>query len=57
MKEVICEANICKLKNLDAFVLVLKRSKFYEEKFDIIFAKSRNRHKDDYTLIYFAKII
>ena len=41
---------------------LFKSSKFYEEKFDIIFAnwysrKSTNRHKDDYTIIYFAKII
>ena len=37
---------------------LFKSSKFY----DIIFAnwycrKSTNRHKDDYTIIYFAKII
>ena len=41
---------------------LFKSSKFYEEKFDIIFANwysrnSTNRHKDDYTIIYFAKII
>ena len=41
---------------------LFKSSKFNEEKFDIIFAnwytrKSTNRHKDDYTIIYFAKII
>ena len=35
---------------------------FKSSKFDIIFAnwysrKSTNRHKDDYTIIYFAKII
>ena len=41
---------------------LFKSSKFYEEKFDIIFAnwyirKSTNRQKYDYTIIYFAKII
>ena len=41
---------------------LFKSSKFYEEKFDVIFAnwfcrKPTNRHKDDYTIIYFAKII
>ena len=41
---------------------LFESSKFYEEKFYIIFAnwyykKSTNRHKDDYTIIYFAKII
>ena len=41
---------------------LFKSSKFYERKFDKIFAdwysrKSTNRHKDDYTIIYFAKII
>ena len=42
-------------------MLVQKSSKFNEEKFDIIFSnlysrKSTNRHKDDYTIIYFEKI-
>ena len=37
MKEVICEANICKFKNLEALCL-FKSGKFHEEKFDIIFA-------------------
>ena len=39
---------------------LFKSSKFYEEKFDIAdwySRKSTNRHKDDYTIIYFAKII
>ena len=41
---------------------LFKSRKFYKEKFDTIFAnwyskKSTNRHKDDYTIIYFAKII
>ena len=39
---------------------LFKSSKFNVEKFDIIFAncrKSTNRHKDDYTIIYFAKTI
>ena len=41
---------------------LFKSSKFNEEKFDIIFAnwysrKSKNRHKDDNTIIYFEKII
>ena len=39
---------------------LFESSKFYEEKFDIIFAngyskKSTNRRNDDYTIIYFAK--
>ena len=41
---------------------LFKSSKFDEEKFNIMFAncysgKSTNRHKDDYAIIYFAKII
>ena len=49
-------------KNLEASVCLFKSSKFNEEKFNIIFAnwysgKSTNRHKNDYTIIYFAKII
>ena len=51
-------ANLRILRSLWLF----KSSKFNEEKFNIIFAnsysgKSTNRHKDDYTIIYFAKII
>ena len=49
-------ANLKILRPLCLFV----SSKFYEEEFDIIFAnwysrKSTNRHKDDYTIIHFAK--
>ena len=56
MKEVTCEAKIMRP------LCLFKSSKFYGEKFDIIFAnwysrKYANRHKDDYTIIYFAKII
>ena len=41
---------------------LFKSGKINEEKFNIIFAnwysgKSTNRHKDHYTIIYFAKII
>ena len=47
---------------ISRLLCLFKSSKFYEEKFDIIFAnwygrKSANRQKDDSTTIYFAKTI
>ena len=56
MKPIFADFRILRL------LCLFKSSKFYEEKFDIIFEnwyrrKSTKRHKDDYAIIYSAKII
>ena len=50
MKGVICEANICKFKTLRPSCL-FKSSKFYEDKFDIIFANWYSRKSTDTRMI------
>ena len=50
MKEVICEANICKFKNLRPLCL-FKSGKFNEEKFDIVFADWYSRKCTDTRMI------